>query len=598
MILQHMLMPRAGICNQRDMYVRTDKKKVHFVNEHQTLQFKKFGTAWFDTYFNGFSIEKWRKYTQVEQISVTLQLKGKFEIQLCSKEKIHNNISEKELSVTSFESQEITPVTIPFQSYDNKGMFFVRLDAMEDGAEFHGGYYASDVAEDSLYDVDIAINICTFCREPFVKRNLAILRQYILENAENELSPHLQVFISDNGKTLDIPALSTDKIHIVPNKNVGGAGGFTRGLIEIMHCESYRATHALFMDDDVVIDPEALYRTYTLLRCRKPQYEDLFIGGAMLRLDQPNIQVEAGAAWNEGNLESRKSGLDLNQVDACLYNEMEEYCEYNAWWYCCTPMSVVNENNLPMPIFIRGDDLEYGLRNMKYLVLLNGICVWHEPFENKYSSFLSYYILRNLLYDNALHCPHYSKWKFIKRLYGEVLRQLFYYRYKNVDLIFRGIEDFFKGVDFLKETDGEKLHQEIMAAGYKAKPIEEIDMPFSYPAYEASFREDERKIHKFIRLITFNGLFLPAKRDNITSMASCRPINFYRAKRVLQYDVTSGKAFVTEKSIRRTLSMLLGLLGKTRMIVVHIDDRIGIFKKNYSSLVGLYYWENYLNIGN
>ena len=265
MILQHMLMPRAGICNQQDMYVRADKKKVHFVNEHQTLQFKKFGTAWFDTYFNGFSIEKWRKYTQVEQISVTLQLKGKFEIQLCSKEKIHNNISEKELSVTSFESQEITPVTIPFQSYDNKGMFFVRLDAMEDGAEFHGGYYSADIAEDSLYDVDIAINICTFRREPFVKRNLAILRQYILENAENELSPHLQVFISDNGKTLDIPSLSTEKIHIVPNKNVGGAGGFTRGLIEIMHCEYYRATHALFMDDDVVIDPEALYRTYTLL---------------------------------------------------------------------------------------------------------------------------------------------------------------------------------------------------------------------------------------------------------------------------------------------------------------------------------------------
>lgn len=594
MILQHMLMPRAGICNQQDMYIRADKKKVHLIDEHQTMQFKQFGIAWFDTYFNGFSIEKWRKYTKVNQVFVTLSLKGKFEIQLCSKEKIHQTIAEKELSVTTFESTELSEITLPFQSYDNKGMFFVRLEAMEDGAEFHGGYYSADFAEDSLYDVNIAINICTFRREQFVHRNLSILRKYILENAENELNSHLRVFISDNGKTLDIPALSTEQIHIVPNKNVGGAGGFTRGLIEIMHCDSYRATHALFMDDDILIDPEALYRTYTFLRCRKQQYEDLFVGGAMLRLDQPNIQVEAGAAWFEGNLVSRKTGLNLNHVDACLYNEVEEYCEYNAWWYCCTPMSVVNENNLPMPIFIRGDDLEYGLRNMKHLALLNGICVWHEPFENKYSSFLSYYILRNLLYDNALHCPNYSKWKFMKRLYGEVLRQLFYYRYKNVDLLFRGVEDFFKGVDFLKETDGEKLHQEIMAAGYKAQPMEDLDMPFSYPEYEASFDEKEGKLHKAIRFLTFNGQLLPAKRNNITSMASCRPINFYRAKRVLQYDVTSGKAFVTEKSKRKTSITLIRLARITLEVLMKFDCRMKEFHDEAGQIQNEKFWTRYL----
>ena len=155
--------------------------------------------------------------------------------------------------------------------------------------------------------MDIAINICTFRREPFVKRNLELLRKYILQNPDHEMYGHLQVFISDNGKTLDIPALADEQVHIVPNKNVGGAGGFTRGLIEIMHCPDYRASHALFMDDDILIEPEALYRTYTILRCRKKEYEELFIGGAMLRLDQQNIQVEAGAAWNAGNLVSARA---------------------------------------------------------------------------------------------------------------------------------------------------------------------------------------------------------------------------------------------------------------------------------------------------
>ena len=100
---------------------------------------------------------------------------------------------------------------------------------------------------------------------------------------------------------------------------------------------------------------------------------------------------------NSGNLIGRKIGLDLRTLDACLDNEFEEKCDYNAWWYCTIPMQYVRSDNLPLPIFIRGDDVEYGLRNMKNLILMNGICVWHEPFEFKYSSSMYYYIFRNTL---------------------------------------------------------------------------------------------------------------------------------------------------------------------------------------------------------
>ena len=596
MILQHLLMPRAGICNQQNMYVRVDEKNARFVNEHQALSFCKGGTARFDTYFNGFSIEKWQKYTQVQNVFVTLQLKGKFEIQLCSKEKIHDTISEKELSITTFESSETTSITLPFHSYDNKGMFYVRLNALEDGAEYHGGFYSAEIAPEKLQNVEIAIDICTFRREKFIIRNLDILSQYVLDNKDNELSKHLQVFISDNGKTLDIPTLSNDKIHIVENKNVGGAGGFTRGLMEILHCSTYRATHALIMDDDILIDPEALYRTYAFLRCRKPEYDDLFVGGAMLRLDQPNIQVESGAVWNAGNLESKKAGLDLNKVKNCLYNELEEYCEYNAWWYCCVPMSVVNENNLPMPIFIRGDDLEYGLRNIKHMALLNGICVWHEPFENKYSSFLSYYILRNMLYDNALHFKHYSKKRLISRMCNMVFHELMYYRYKNVDLIFRGVNDFLKGVEFLENTDGEKLHQEIMAAGYRGQDLSQLDMPFSYPTYAASLTEVDGGIKKKLRCIGFNGLLRSTNRDNIVSMALCRPINFYRAKRVMQYDVTSQKAFITEKDTKKTLRYLWLLFKEACKINREFDEAFHKFGEEAGRLQTEEFWRCYLEI--
>ena len=393
---------------------------------------------------------------------------------------------------------------------------------------------------------------------------------------------------------MDYSRLNSEQVHVVPNKNTGGVGGFTRGLIEIMNYQKYQATHALMMDDDIVIETESLYRTYSLLRCVKEEYKDAFIGGAMLRLDKQRIQVESGAVWNAGDLISLKSGLDLGQVDACLYNEIEEHVEYNAWWYCCTPMSVVNEKNLPLPIFIRGDDLEYGLRNMKHLILMNGICVWHEPFENKYSSFLNYYILRNLLYDNALHYPDYSKWDFLKRLYKTTARELVYYRYKNIDLLFRGVEDFYKGVPFLEKTDAEQLHREIMAAGYKAVPVEQLNMQFSYPSYQKSLRQQEGRVKRLFRFATLNGLLLPTNRNVIVSMSSCRPINFFRAKRAMQYDVASKKAFIVERDWKQTIIMLKQLFKLTLKTVTVYDYRMRDFKKNVERITNIKFWERYL----
>lgn len=595
MKLQNLLMPQSSLCAEQDMYVRLNKY-AYMYNCHQEILLEKGGIAWMDTYFNGFSVEKWKKYTNIKQISISLYLQGDLEIKLYSKEKIHGCITEKELSITPFTS--VTPkwITLPFLSYDEKGMYFVCLEGVGNGGRFLGGYYSSEIDEADCDTVNLAINICTFRREAFVKRNLDILSEKILDCPENPLFGHLQVFISDNGKTLDVDALCSEKIHILPNKNVGGAGGFTRGLIEIMHCDTYNATHTLFMDDDILIEPEALYRTYMLLRTIKKEYKEAFIGGAMLRLDQQNIQVESGAVWNAGNLVSRKSGLDLKTVDACLYNETEEYYEFNAWWYCCIPISVVREDNLPMPIFIRGDDVEYGLRNMKNLILLNGICVWHEPFENKYSSFLEYYILRNMLYNNALHFPNYSKWNLIKWLSSRVLRQLMCYRYQNIDLIFRALDDFFKGVTFLEEADGEKLHQEIMSVGYKTQPVEAFPIPFEYSVYENSFAEKENKLKKLFRLATLNGAILPAKRINITSMAQCRPINFYRAKSVLQYDITSKKAFMTEKNLGQTFGYLFKLLGISCKVVFRFDAAKKDFAKNAARLTNERFWKRYLDI--
>ena len=96
---------------------------------------------------------------------------------------------------------------------------------------------------------------------------------------------------------------------------MGGAGGFTRDLIEILeHNDIFQITHILLMDDDIVIEPESLVRTFMLLCLLREEYLDAFIGGAMLRLDRQYIQVEAGAVWDAGCLETAQNESGLAAV--------------------------------------------------------------------------------------------------------------------------------------------------------------------------------------------------------------------------------------------------------------------------------------------
>lgn len=593
--LQNILLPEIGICDQGELYYRINNK-VYLNQDEQTLDFEKTGVANFDTYFNSFSIEKWKKYTQIGQVSLVLVLQGEFEVTLENKEKTNKIISNREHFTRRIRSETPQEFVFAFIPHENNGLYCFRLEAFSDNARFFGGWYSTELAEDQLREINIAINICTFRREVFVKRNLDTLNEKTLQNAENELSDHVQVFISDNGRTLDISFLENEKVHIVPNKNVGGAGGFTRNLIEIMHCPNYQPTHVLFMDDDIIIETESIYRTYMMLRCIKEEYRDAFIGGEMLRLDKPYLQVEAGAVWNAGNQYGLKKNLDLRDLEAVLYNEIEEYREYNAWWYCCMPMGLVNEGNLPLPLFIRGDDVEYGLRNMKYLILLNGICVWHEPFENKYSSYLIYYILRNFLYDNAIHCPQFNKRAVIKKLCRSTFKEILYFRYNNVDLIERALDDYLAGIDFLENTDGEKLHREIMDAGYKAKPVEELPIPFSAARYEESLNVKQTGIGKILFSLTINGMLLPSKGDRIVHMALCRPENFFRAKRVLQYDVTSGKGFITEKSFKGMIRCISKLVSMICSVITKYDKATENFRRDAKDIMTESFWQKYLQI--
>ena len=81
------------------------------------------------------------------------------------------------------------------------------------------------------------------------------------------------------------------------------------------------------------------------------------------------------------------SNRDLTDEKEILINENEEKIalKYAAWWFCCFSVNNVKKRGLPSPFFIKGDDIEYSLRNESKIINLNGLAVWHEDFSGKYN---------------------------------------------------------------------------------------------------------------------------------------------------------------------------------------------------------------------
>src|SRR3712207_7609110 len=76
--------------------------------------------------------------------------------------------------------------------------------------------------------------------------------------------------------------------------------------------------------------------------------------------------------------------------------------EFGGWWCCLVPLAAVREVGLPLPLFLKWDDVELALRAGAAgfpTVALPGASVWHERSEEHTSELQSrqYIVCRLLL---------------------------------------------------------------------------------------------------------------------------------------------------------------------------------------------------------
>ncbi len=444
-----MILPSVNKVEQHELYYRANGDTEVEYNE---IKLAPQTRVRFDTYFNAFFYPKYSKYTCISKVSMCALVTGELWARAICWTAGKEEILLFETRVSGREQSVSFPVDILHQ-LPQDGAICLELEVISGYACFHKGWYETDAEPN--HQVRLAAIICTYKREDYVSRSLNRLRTSIWETEQCPIKEDIDVLVIDNGNTL-IPN-KEEHVRILGNRNLGGSGGFTRGLIEA-YCQKDKYTHVLFMDDDISFETETLVRTVQILKFAKKFEEPLWIGGQMLVEGQPSIQFESGAFYRKGRLVPVNRGLDLSERENLLENEKEHHVQYNAWWYCCFPVECVEEKGLPLPLFIKTDDVEYGLRVKPRVLLMNGIGIWHMAFTQKYSPYLEYYIKRNELIVSALHNNGDGVWAGLWKMLRAAGKAILTGELHTVLFITRAYRDFLAGPEFLASVDGEQLN--------------------------------------------------------------------------------------------------------------------------------------------
>jgi galactofuranosylgalactofuranosylrhamnosyl-N-acetylglucosaminyl-diphospho-decaprenol beta-1,5/1,6-galactofuranosyltransferase len=261
----------------------------------------------------------------------------------------------------------------------------------------------------------------------------------------------------------------SDKFSIIEQANFGGSGGFTRGIIEAL--ANPALTHVVLIDDDAEVTPECLLRMCNLFSVSR---EDFAVAGQMLDAMHRTKLCEAGARINpfSWQLETLRAELDVGAPGALAMLLGIEGFHYGGWWCFGLPLRFVSEVGLPLPYFIRGDDVEYGIRlhhSGKYTVSMPGIAAWHPPFKQSVADRKLYYSTRNFLITCCLHFDIHPR-TFVSALARMFLERLLTYRYYDAGIIILAVVDFIRGPATLTQ-DPKVIDQKLQAFTRQASPV-------------------------------------------------------------------------------------------------------------------------------
>lgn len=427
----------------------------------------------FCTYFNAFPASYWRRWTHVTTVRLSVKASGKGTISVCKSNarglfSVIKTISYDDLDKQSEKTENVVVIDISIENMLDGGFLWIEAEAAPSetlsihNAEWNVPEQNHRISHQSLFS--IAITTCnrpTYC-----------LRQLKTIAREAALREHLDtIYCVDQGTDCvdeqtgfkNVCDSLGHQLTYMHQANLGGSGGFSRGMYETV--KASRADYVVLLDDDAICEPESLLRAVQFANYTLQPY---IVGGGMLHLDNRTILYTQGERFDTNSMmPAAPHGASYNHDFAEMplrdtpSLHQRANADFNGWWLCLIPTTVLQKIGLSMPFFLKYDDVEYGLRAKKHhinTISLPGVAVWHQAWHDKDISrtWEEYFAQRNRWICALLHTPNRKKQCALRMFYEDA--------HLGVKLLYSGmaihhmaLQDILRGPSYLSDCLQSKL---------------------------------------------------------------------------------------------------------------------------------------------
>ena len=472
--------PNADI--EPDPHAVLGRRRYH-VDENQRVSF--------GTYFNGFAASYWRMWTIVDDVVLNVKITGAGASVIVYRSMPNGRSQRVDSAIVDGEDTEEFGFDLPLAPFGDGGWYWFDVVAGPTGAMLEEATWAAEVPADRAEPGSVTIGITTMNRPEFCAKLLGQIGR------DQDVQAILdEVIVAEQGtqKVADDPRFPAaqdslgGKLRVIEQGNMGGSGGYARAQFEAL--EAGRSTYVLCMDDDVVCEPESIVRAVTFGDlCRRPT----IVGGHMFSLyskarlhsfgeiinryrfwwmSPPTVETD----WDFAARNLRSARWLHRRIDV----------DFNGWFMCLIPTEVLRRVGLSLPLFIKWDDSEFGLRAGEHgfpTVTLPGTAVWHVPWTDKNDAldWQSYFHQRNRTIAALLHSPYERGGRVVRESFNHQIKHLFALQYSTAELRHRALEDVLAGPERLHGDLLTKL-PEVREMRQKYHDARTSPDPDAYPA--------------------------------------------------------------------------------------------------------------------
>ncbi|MGA7204421.1 MAG: glycosyltransferase [Specibacter sp.] len=439
------------------------RQRTDYIQGRREIRLPAFRRVSFGTYFNAFPASYWRAHTDVDKVRLTVETDGDATVIVYRSTPRGTANRVESLSVS-----KDSPVSIDLSimNFADGGWYWFDLATGEAATTLKKAEWSVPQPQGFVAGT-LSVGVTTFNRPDFCVKHL---RTFAESPDLTEVLDCLIVTDQGNQRVRDEAGFDEaaanlgGRFKLIEQANLGGSGGFARGMSETV--KGGKSKYVMLLDDDVLIETEGILRAVHFADFTR---EPAIVGGHMFNLYERSVVHNFGEAINEYRFRYQSAGNSEEVHDFAASNlrttpwmHRRIDVDYNGWWMCLIPTAIIEDIGLALPVFIKWDDVEYGIRAKAHgytTVTLPGAAVWHMPWTEKDDTidWQAYFHQRNRWLATMLYSPYARGGRMPVESMMVDVRHLLSMQYSAVELRLQALEDLLEGPDHLHRNIGTKL---------------------------------------------------------------------------------------------------------------------------------------------